>query len=431
MAMQQGCLHPHTFSHCIVDEFQDTDELQLQWLLCHLSPKTSFCVVGDDDQSIYGWRGAKGYENMVQFQEAFNAHAYMLSTCFRCAPAILGLSQQLIEFNASRIEKDMKSGKKLPGKVTVLETPVCYVSPYTETLLSQNETSVPIVPRFLQDAPLDTYRHIVDHIENDHDELAILCRTNKHLDCLEYCLNERGISVKRLGGRSIFDNPHVIGFIKLLIGFVRPKEKVCLVEGLGWLDIEDEVIDFVHFATPDSDLLSRASQKSDGQVLHQISMLRSQSINEKPDPSHIMKELVVIIDKHVMSNLHDTDVFRMASVRTIVGIFSKQKGSFTQRVDTLQRMLMGTETKQQNTKSKGVVLCTMTGAKGLEWKRVLLMMLNRNVIPSNSITDSSLSHVEEERRLLFVAMTRAEEELTLHYMSGKHSKFLKELGLVG
>ena len=441
-ALQDKTLAPLPYTFFIIDEYQDTDSQQYLWLLAQKDDDKYFCVVGDDDQSIYSWRGARAYQNMIQFQKEFNATGYLLSTCFRCSPLILGLAQKLIEHNEERIPKNMSSFKEELGSVTSLITPEDYKSPFTEMLKQYSLVNTSISPpKFVSETTLETYRHIVDSIENDYAGLAILCRTNKHLDGLEYCLSERGIPYVRMGGKSIFDNPHAIGLCNLLIAFVYPNKKRMLIEGLSWLGISDEILNFVNYQPPTTKLLDIASNQSDVHVLTQLTSLRHRCLNNKPEASLILSELSRLLETHFSDTEDKLSVYRMATIQTVIGILQKQKGSFGVRINTLNGMLMSTDNKKDHRNETKVTLCTKTSSKGLEWPKVLLMMINSSVIPS--VKSGSLAHndedtkaqrkakqkiIEEERRLLYVAITRAENSLIIHYNEESPSMFIQELG---
>lgn len=430
LALENNRIKPLTHTHVIVDEFQDSDEQQLRWLVAHISESRYFCVVGDDDQSIYAWRGAKGYQNMVEYQRIFKAKAYMLTNCFRCSPAILGIAQELIEFNESRIPKDMHSKKSEKGKVNLLVTPMGFESRYTKTMSSQTPEESSSLPSFMDGQPIETYRHIVDEIEQARTGLAILCRTNKHLNGLEYCLSERGIATERIGGRSIFDNPHAIGLTHLLIGFVYPERAHHLVEGMSWLGIEETILEHLNHLPRNAEKLNIAAENSSYLVVQQLHQLRQQCLNQKLEPDEMVSQFRAAISTHFKANQDDFHIQRSAILHSLFGILHKTKGAFGDRVNALQSMALSSSSKGKVRDENKVTLCTMTGAKGLEWPRVVVMMLNRQVIPSEVGNDESVAFLEEERRLLYVAMTRAEEYLTLHFNERSPSCFIKELGLI-
>ncbi|MCI2285956.1 ATP-dependent helicase [Colwellia sp. MSW7] len=121
-ALIEGKIKPIKQDFILIDEFQDTDILQYEWLKEN-SRNKKVAVVGDDDQSIYAWRGARAYEAFVDFQGDFNAEAYLLSQCFRCAPEILSTAKAFIEHNQDRIDKDMSSPKPLGGTVSIRTIP--------------------------------------------------------------------------------------------------------------------------------------------------------------------------------------------------------------------------------------------------------------------------------------------------------------------
>ena len=420
------------FTHYVVDEFQDTDSLQYHWMLGLKSDDRYFTVVGDDDQAIYGWRGATGYQNMVRFQRDFKAKAFMLSQCYRCAPFILGAAQRLIEANENRIAKDMNSAKQVLGKVTTRIMPIGYRSPFTrqqEMLHPYEQKNVP--PR-IQNLNVDSYRYIVDCIEGNYKNLAILARTNLDLDALEYCLSERDIPTMRIGGKSIFDNPSVIGYVRLLVGFVFHKQRSALIDGLGWLGVHENDLYKLSSAPQSQDPLFDIAQASDTMLLHKLSELRNECVRNKPDAKVVTEQLALLLDVHFEIHNDPMRTRRMGAINTINNILTKKAGTFGERVNALNNSLkfVATSQSQDHQPEDRVVLCTMTGSKGLEWSRVLLMMLNHDVIPSIHTDLNNSEMIEEERRLLYVSMTRAEDELIMHFDEAVPSIFVEELGLI-
>ncbi len=436
IGLQQGVIKPMEQPNFLIDEFQDTDELQYLWMLAHNSQEKRFCVVGDDDQSIYSWRGAVGYQNMVNFQRDLGATAYLMTRCYRCAPMILGLAQRLIEHGEERIYKDMSSARDVPGKVSVRTFNSLYVSPYTVVLDAKPESLKPDgLPSFITDDEIESYRYVVDCIEENYDGWAVLCRTNKHLDCLEYALTERGIPAVRLGGKSIFDSPHAAGIAKLLVGLVFPKAKIQLIDGLGWAGEDESRLQAMYYSMQTGGMASLGVDLEWLDVTTQCHSLTMQWQDTLKDPlqSEVhVQALFSILEKHHKKMDAKMGSIRGSIARVIQNMLMGMKGSFPDRVKKIYDLVTnGVKEKQSHRHPGKVVLCTLTGSKGLEWPRVFIMMVNRQVIPSTQSDESdSIEHIDEERRLLYVGMTRAEDELVLHWHESSPSQYIRELGLI-
>jgi superfamily I DNA/RNA helicase len=432
IGLQAGDIAPLDYTSYVVDEFQDTDTIQYLWLSAHNMPTKSFCVVGDDDQSIYSWRGARGYNNMVAFQRDFKATAYLMSTCYRCAPLILGLAQQLIEHGADRIIKDMSSGIEEPGKVSARVFPSDYISPFTAVLESRPKAlSQSLPPPTADNKDIEAYRFIVDQIQDDYQTWAILCRTNKHLDTLEYALAERGIPAVRLGGKSIFDTPHAIGIAKLLVGVIFPKAHNQLVDGLGWAGEDEGIIQSMFYSLHGGGLDAQGVNLKWLDIttdLHSYCRKwQGKGVDVASTDEQLMDFFTVLDRHHAATDAQDIK-YREAIARSLKSMLLSMNGPVTERAKKLYKLATNTTKEKPSHKHPGkVVLCTLTGSKGLEWPKVFIMMINRQIIPSSK--DDSEDNKDEERRLLYVGITRAERELVLHWHKSRPSCFIEELGL--
>ena len=116
--MQQGVVPPYPVEYMLVDEFQDTDEIQLAWVLEHVKAGTRVTVVGDDDQSVYSFRRALGYQGMDRFRTATGATLIALGTNYRCRSEILSAAETLICHNQERIAKTLRAARGEGGKVS-------------------------------------------------------------------------------------------------------------------------------------------------------------------------------------------------------------------------------------------------------------------------------------------------------------------------
>jgi len=420
-ALHAGTIKPLPFNFIIVDEFQDTDLCQYSWLLAHRDPDRFMTVVGDDDQSIYSWRGAIGYQNMMSFVKDFSASTYILNTCFRCSPYILGTAQVLVEHNQKRIAKDMRAAKEELGHVGFVE----YHPPSKQSAEERHDQE---------------YNLIVDHIAPDYANWTVLARTNLELDTLETYLSNRGIPALRLGGKSIFDSPDVLSAIKLIYGLVYTKNITPVIEGLAWLGECEDVLQSVH-ATGRYHGFSSASLNGAQDYTVKLQALSTKiAFKSQNDAglSYAQSAFSIAHNHFEILKLAKSTVsnpkIKLGALALVERIFMNMTGDITQRAGALYE-LATKGAKQKNTQDRAgkVVLCTLTGSKGLEWPKVMIINVNEGTIPSiheDDIDDKgnpSLDKLEEERRLLYVGMTRAEDELVLQFAMDKPSVFIKNL----
>lgn len=432
-ALQTKAIKPLNYTHYLLDEFQDTDAIQYNWLMAHKADNRYFTVVGDDDQSIYSWRGAIGYQNMIQFKKDFKAKAFLLSTCFRCSPLILGRAQHLIEHSDNRIQKDMKSSKTEKGSFTESIYRKEYISPFTKSLSMRDEMKSVSDSRKSELKNAEEYRFVVDQLQEDFHSWAVLCRTNVHLDNLERAFSERGIPAVRLGGKSIFDSPNVIAISKLLYGVTHHRSINEVIEGLGWLGECEQSLQSMLYTgrTHGFTALNDTKWLSITQQLQDLCSKISHSTQTEDGAIYTLNTFFAALRKHTSDSQFQDQKGREASIDLIERITLSMKGTLTKRAETLFDLACNSgKRKNQDTEGK-IVLCTLTGSKGLEWPKVFIMNVNSDLIPSlkDEVDSESIEKkIEEERRLLYVGITRAEDECVIHYHEGKASMFIDELG---
>lgn len=430
-ALHSGKIKPLNFTHFVIDEFQDTDSLQYAWMQAHQKEGRYFTVVGDDDQSIYSWRGAVGYENMISFKRDFKSKAFLLSTCFRCAPRILGRAQKLIEHNEHRIEKDMQSAKTELGKVTSSVFTQGYVSPFTKLLSMRDDSEVISSNRTAELKNIEEYRFVVDQLQADYGSWTVLARTNLHLDNLERALSERGIPVLRLGGRSIFDTPNVIAIGKLLYGLTHSRHITPLIEGLAWTGECEEVLHGMLYSGQKHGFTALSSQKWTAITarLNEMCVTWAHEHQSERNASHVLNafftELFAWFEQIQPKDLKS----RQGAMTLLQRILLAMPGSVIERAAKLMELTTkNTRKPEMNEREGKIILCTLTGSKGLEWPKVFIMNVNHEVIPAIKDEPDPEKKIAEERRLFYVGMTRAEDELVIHYHKDKPSMFIVELG---
>ena len=343
------------YRHILVDESQDSDGVQWE-LLRLLDPGTIF-VVGDGDQAIYGWRGARP-DLFIDYANDPTVARYDLPRSYRFGFNIAEPANELIKHNAARLDTAI-------------------------TAIAENEGAVQVV----RDVQVEQLAQIIrDELKNYAPrQLAVLARRHSTLDQLAQVLDaEKDIPFTQIGGAE--DIPKTAAF-RAVRGYLRlavnPKDSrafmaISAAEGLGttWL----------------LELRSKANEEK-------VSLLEAFG-HELP------KDL-----GGIQARLHDKDPMTdyLPAIKYMQGVM------FTEAITEVQELLeyLALETLQDRMRSKDdtVVLITAHGAKGLEWDVVFVVGLNANQWPSpRSIREGRL---EESRRLLYVAMTRAKEKLYL------------------
>ncbi len=440
-----GEVKPYKHTHLLVDEFQDTDAIQLEWVSCMGEvgaggEGAKIAVVGDDDQSIYSWRGSLGFEAFQQFKERFNASAYVLSRCFRCSPAILKSAKGFIENNEDRLDKEMMSAVADEGKVTKVPIPPEFISKYLMKKSMADELEIKKDKGKKQskadDKKFENYRFVAEKIQDSQKGgWAVLARTNKQLDQMERAFTELGIKVLRIGGKSIFDNVHAVSMVNLFLSLIKDKAASELVSGLGWIGESEVNLKRIYTESRRSGFAS-ISQLGDSpwspvtSYLQTIAQLAKQC-REQDAEKYIDKWAQVM--RRIIKKMDDKEkVLQETILDIIINILKGSKGELIARALNLVDKTQGVKSsKAKDDSADFVVLSTFNSSKGLEWENVWLIDMDAGVIPMLK-DDISLAAIEEERRLVYVAMTRAERELYLSYRESEESVFIEEIdGVIG
>lgn len=451
-AINDGRIPPLKDQFILIDEYQDVSFQDFEWIAAHADRGKWITVVGDDDQAIYGWRGAQGYESIVMLQEMYDAEGYLLSKCFRCAPAILAAAKKLIEHNTERVPKKMSSARTEKGKVESIVVPDKYESQWTRDKLASDSVqtskqakhkNAPPTKEELkkrsEDRALEKARFYVENIINESPyEWAILARTNAELDLIERALAERRLNAIRLGGKSIFQSEHASGIAKLMSGLANRKELAHLVDGLGWFGEKEDTIQKIYFSSGGGGFASVSSLNSGEWLPGTIELqgLSQDWINDTISPAAIKERAKRFFDvlEARINKARDGDMkLQLAVVKVLGDVFDSFNGSFNERVSNLaDRVLQNSRKKIDHKAPDAVKLATLTGSKGLEWKNVWIINADQNKMPSAKTyeiadDDKLEAAIEEERRLLYVGMTRAEDWLRISYTEDAPSQFISEI----
>lgn len=415
----------------LVDEFQDINLAQSEMLHQITAPHRNYMAIGDDDQTIYEWRGANPHF-ILDFCDRYDARQYVIDDNFRCPAAPLILANRVIAHNQKRARKRLQLTRGFDG-----------------------ETKVAI-----HRDGADMARAIVDKIRSlradgfQWQDIAVLVRLNAQTPYIEQGLIAADIPFRV---SSPFYNRYEI---RLLIYYVRLAWVERVVDGgkaltaaqkewfaEAWQAIYNrpkryisrQIHDLVNQAvlkrgaSPVQALQLALPQAPHEGVAENLELLADDLVwlatNLDADAASTLRELVIRLD--FKTYLYDSSGFpqtgegRAAGVDALID-YARGKGTvleFVQHLRRLARQKIGRERVQT---ADAVVLTTIHGAKGLEWPVVFLAQCNEDTMPFNGERTDNL---EEERRLFYVALTRTRRRLYLHAVKSRPlSPFLRESG---
>ncbi|WP_133860203.1 MULTISPECIES: DNA helicase II [Pseudomonas] len=421
------------FQHLLVDEFQDTNAVQYAWLKHLAQNGASLMVVGDDDQSIYGWRGAK-IENIQQFNEDFSAEIIRLEQNYRSTDTILKAANGLIAHNFGRLGKEL----------------------WTDT--GEGE-AITLYAGFNEH---DEARYIVETIEsefkkgNRRSEMAILYRSNAQSRVLEEALLREKIPYRIYGGLRFFERAE----IKNAMAYLRliqhrhddaALERVINVPPRG---IGEKTVEALRSA-------ARAQNTSLWQALHDLVGARAVS-GRAASALNVFVELVdTLALKAEDLSLHNL-VQQIIEQTGLVTFHKEEKGEKGQaRVENLEELVSAARSfdfsgdeemtplaafldhaalesgdTQADSHEDSVQLMTLHSAKGLEFPLVFLAGMEEGLFPHKMSLEEP-GRLEEERRLAYVGITRAMRRLVMSYAEtrrlygsetyNKVSRFVREV----
>jgi len=410
--MRDGTVNPLNVDFMLVDEAQDMDEVQYAWITMHSRPQCGergcrVTLVGDDDQSIYGWRWATGYAGMMRFMTEHGAAHVVLPVNYRCAPEILQPAARLIRYNISRVDKPIRAAQPPGGDVKVLP-------------VSSREIEADEVSKMALDlAPRET--------------MAVIARTNKGLDTVETVLVFKGVNYMRIGGGSFLDDPAVSALLNVLQALCKktPREITGHLHlTLGWLGVPGDSVErgIIH------------AGGSAASFLDYIKSNEAEHLSEKAE--HVVGTLAALYPGWMDLMRMDRTQLLINSVVTWIKceasrrdsmmiemggkIMTRLTGSLPQRLTKLKSFGRKKPDERSADDDKPLVtLLTMHASKGLEFDKVWIIGAENGVIPHGD------SPIDEERRLFYVAMTRAKKQLVVSHDSLKQpSPFLQESGLL-
>ena len=408
--MQKGSDHPdyvapYKVDYVLADEFQDTDDIQFKWIAEHIKHGAKVTVVGDDDQSIFGFRFAGGYKCMTEFQRLTEAQVINLDTTYRCAAEILAPASKLIAHNTERLHKDLVTENKAQGQVRVLRFP------------SREAENSAMAAAILENG--------------DFGNWAVLARTNSQLEKVESILQEVSIPCTR-SGRTPFwelDVPALyLSVLKsLAAGDMAGFDQLLRRGGVDEADLT-RITNRAMSSRPGSlQRFLNEPDETDSPTVKRLVNVIPDWIEMAKDPERVQRACMGL-NMFMSRNMYSSQPSKATIERnnrlltSCEGMVAKLSGTLKQRLMHIQRQAEGTDEE-----SDAVRLMTLHASKGLEFKHVWIVGCENGVIPS------SQAPVDEERRLFYVGMTRAKLNLFLSYQrnnDSQPSEFLAQAGLI-
>lgn len=409
--------------YLLVDEYQDTNTAQYELIKLLVGTNARFTVVGDDDQSIYAWRGAKP-ENMALLQQDFPSLTVVkLEQNYRSTNRILGAANAVITNNAHLFEKQLWSQKGHGEMIRVIS----------------NADDMAEAERIAKEIATHRLRH-----GRQWEDYAVLYRSNFQARVLEAELRQLQIPYKLSGGTSFFARTEikdVMGYLRVILNpdddaaFLRiintPKRGIgsATLEKLGLLAQEYSIslLSACHHGGLKAAVGNKAAQTLT--AFAEFIEYYTRELNENPDPMPLVRQMILetgYIDfvkddaktpqqeKNRLDNIESL----YASIATLIERADDDDDKTIEAVIRKMMLLDMLEQQQEEENTNKVNLMTLHAAKGLEFNFVYIIGVEEEILPHrNSLADS----IEEERRLMYVGITRAREELTLSYANKRRN----------
>ncbi|HAI58052.1 MAG TPA: ATP-dependent DNA helicase [Saprospirales bacterium] len=430
------------FQYLMVDEFQDTNFLQyeiLKLLCVYEGSPQNICIVGDDAQSIYSFRGAT-IENILMFEQDFpRLKTYKLEQNYRSTDHIVAAANEVINYNKNQIQKKIWTENIGGHKIKVIKA-------VTET---------------------DEGKRIADTIVEQKNrfglanrQIAILYRTNSQSRVFEECFRRSNIAYRIYGGMSFYSRKEIKDLIAYLRLTINPKDNEALKRVINFprRGIGKTTIDNLIALSNDNDMsimevltqvdFNARSKKSIGAFMQIIQKCayKTKELNAYDAALFIARTSGLIAHLKVdttiegMNKLENVNSL-LDGIKDFVEDDTLEEGEDATVQDRsiagyLQNISLMTDADQDDGEQDTVTLMSVHAAKGLEYKSVFVVGLEENLFPSY-MSMSSPEQIDEERRLFYVAITRAEAHLTLSYANSRYqygqmrfndaSRFLEEV----
>lgn len=426
--------YQHQFKYLMVDEYQDTNFSQYLIVKRLAAVNENICVVGDDAQSIYAFRGAN-IQNILNFQKDYpDVKVFKLEQNYRSTKMIVNAANSIIANNKNQLEKNVFSDNEDGEKIKVSRA------------FSDNEEGKIVAEAISQEKSLKGLRY---------KDFAILYRTNAQSRSLEEALRKLNIPYKLYGGTSFYQRKEIKDLIAYFRLTFNPNDEEALKRVINYprRGIGDTTVEKIMVAADQQqlrlwDVVANSQMFLDGRSAASVSnfglMIQSFQATAKTNTAfdtamHIAQHSGILKDLY-----EDKSVEGLARYENIQELLNGIK-EFSEREDLEEKgldvfmqdiALLTNDDNDKDPNADTVSLMTIHASKGLEFPVVHIVGLEENLFPSQ-LSLNSRSELEEERRLFYVAVTRAEKKLHISYATSRYrwgtlnncepSRFLDEL----
>lgn len=401
------------YRYILVDEFQDINKVQFEALKLIANPSNNIFVVGDEDQSIYGFRGSRP-DFLLEFEEYFsNTKKVLLDINYRSKGEIINIANRLIEKNTNRYEKVIKCGQGNGAKVN-------YISP------EDSEEEAVYIAKDIKNKVQEDY--------TEYTDFAVIYRTNIQSRALvDVFMDMRIPFVVKDSIVTIYDHwaaQDILAYLRIGVNPNSNKDWIRIINkpfryiSKDNLNLIKDEPDFINSLINKCDLHPK-QVKTINDLDIDISYVKG--LNPKNAISYIRTTLDY--DRYIL----DYCANRKIKTNGLIEILNELESSATnfktiqEYLEHIERVKSEIVDNKNNKETDGVIFTTMHSAKGLEFKNVYIIGTNEGTIPhekSYEIDDEEKKNdqIEEERRLMYVAITRAEENICISSPINKYGK---------
>ncbi|MBY9007134.1 MAG: UvrD-helicase domain-containing protein [Candidatus Lokiarchaeota archaeon] len=391
--------------YVLVDEYQDTNYLQSQIVYKIAQLNNNIMVVGDDAQSIYGFRGAD-FKNLLGFEKLFpNFRKYKITHNYRSTSEILDLANDSIQNNKIQFSKKMISTRKNQKK------------PFHITVANDIEQADYIISKIIE----------LKKKGISYSDISILFRSNYHSLTLQKQLQSHKIPFIIRSGLSFFEQSHIKDFLSFSKILQNQHDELAwrrilrIIPGIGKISAE-KIINILLLDNTQKKLIFKSqsilqkiknlkiNKKSVGLISNLFNLFKD--FNHKTNPIEIFKTTLKFSEYYIV-NKSENPKKRITDINFLKEIYRQFK-TIKDFLDDMNLNISETQKSSENDEKvkDQIILSTIHRAKGLEWKIVFLISLTEMLFPSSRCINNS-SKLEEERRVFYVAVTRAKDELYL------------------
>ncbi len=432
--------YQHKFKYILVDEYQDTNYAQYLIVKKLAAVYENLCVVGDDAQSIYSFRGAN-IQNILNFKKDYpDFTLFKLEQNYRSTKSIVEAANSVIARNKDQIQKDVWTDNELGKPIAVIKT------------LTDNEEGKVVASKIYD---------LKQGAGHAYSDFAILYRTNRQSRAFEEALRKHNMPYKIYGGLSFYQRKEIKDLLSYFRLAANPKDEEALKRvinyprrGIGKTSIENVVIAANQYGVSMWEIIADPGRyqvainaATRNKLFEFATMIRSFSAQLETMPAyemahHIAKASGILKDLYNEKEKGPEEVERYQNIEELLSGIKAFSGNSTEgELKTLSEFMIDvallTDADQEKDEDKNkITMMTIHSSKGLEFKHVYLVGLEENLFPSQMVLHSR-SELEEERRLFYVAVTRAELTCTISYavsrfvfgnlVSSEPSRFISEI----